>query len=218
VISPKGVLSLGLISFFFAVPIGIYFIFERGMSLVPLFIIGAFFVLGYTPFLSKMGRGVGEFSAGLGLGSMPLIGIYYILTGHLTGAAIYASIPSGFLVMNLLLLNEFPDVEADKLGMRKTLPMVIGKTEAAVVYSMLTLGTYLWIALGVITKLMPTWTLLGCLALPLGLKAITGSFSHDNMEKLKSALGANVMAVLLTQVLMGIGFILSRLELSGTIP
>lgn len=210
-ISPKEVLCLGLISFLLAVPIGIYFLFEIGISLLPLFMIGAVFVLGYTPFLTKIGGGSAEFCAGLGLGTLPVIGIYYIITGNLTGAAIYASIPPGLLIMNLLLFNEFPDAEADKVGKRKTLPIVIGKRGAAVVYTTLTIGTYLWIASGVITTLMPTWTLLGCLTFPMALKAIAGAFAHDHMEKLKPALGANVLVVLLTQLLLGIGYFLSRL-------
>jgi len=58
---------------------------------------------------------------------------------------------------------------------------------------------------------MPVWTLLGCLTLPTALKAISGSFASGDMEKLIPALGANVTVVLLTQLLLGLGFILSRL-------
>jgi 1,4-dihydroxy-2-naphthoate octaprenyltransferase len=131
------------------------------------------------------------------------------LTGHATGAALYASIPSGFLVANLLLLNEFPDMEADRDGKRKTLPVQMGKRGAAIVYSALTVATYGWIVAGVVIDLLPAWTLLGCLTAPLAVKAIAGSFAPDNMEKLMPALGANVMVVLLTQLLMGVGFIVA---------
>jgi 1,4-dihydroxy-2-naphthoate octaprenyltransferase len=208
-VSSRGVLRLGLGAFILAVPIGVFFIIERGASLIPLFAVGAVFVLAYTSLLTKIG-GFSELSAGLGLGTLPVAGIYYILTGELTGAAVFASIPSGFLVANLLLINEIPDAEADKIGKRKTLPIVLGPRGAAAVYSFLTIATYLWIIIGVIAGLMPAWTLLGCLTLPMGLKAIVGSFAHDNMEKLVPALGANVMVVLLTQLFMAVGFILSR--------
>gem|GEM_PF-4939979 len=56
---------------------------------------------------------------------------------------------------------------------------------------------------------MPKWTLLGCLTLPMAIKAITGSFAHDSIEKFIPAQGANVMVVLLTQLFLAVGFILS---------
>ncbi len=208
-LTPKAVLALGLGAFVLAIPIGAYFISVRGSALLPLFVVGAVLVLLYTTVFTKVGWGMSEFAAGLGLGTLPVFGIHYIMTGSINNAAIYASIPSGLLVANLLLINEFPDAEADKKGGRKTLPITIGKKGAAVVYTALTIATYLWIVAGVVLKLMPAWTLLGCLTIPLALKAIAGSFNPDNMEKLVPALGANVMVVLGTQLLMGIGYLLS---------
>lgn len=208
-LSPKQVLWLGLGAFLLAVPIGAFFVAERGLQLIPLFLVGAAFVLAYTALLTRIGCGMSEIAAGLGLGTLPVFGIYYILTGETSGAALFASIPSGFLVANLLLINEIPDAEADRIGKRKTLPIILGKRGAAIVYSTLTIATYVWIVLGVVMRLMPAWTLLGCLTLPEGLKAISGSFAYDNREKLVPALASNVKVVLGTQLFMGIGFILS---------
>ncbi len=208
-ITPAGVLRLGLGSFLLAVPIGVYFVIQRGTSILPLFIIGSVFVLLYTTHITRLGAGIAEISAGLGLGTLPVIGIFYIITGNITPEAVFASIPSGFLVANLLLLNEIPDADADKLGKRKTLPIIIGKKGAAIVYSIVTITIYLWIAIGVLTGTMPKWTLLGCLTLPMAIKAITGSFAHDSIEKFIPAQGANVMVVLLTQLFLAVGFILS---------
>jgi 1,4-dihydroxy-2-naphthoate polyprenyltransferase len=207
-LKPRAVLAIGLGTFVLAIPIGVYFIFVRGTVLLPLFAVGAVLVLLYTTVFTKIGWGMSEFAAGLGLGTLPVIGIHYIMTGSANAAAVYASIPSGFLVANLLLINEIPDAEADKKGNRRTLPITMGKKGAAVVYTALTIATYLWILAGVVLKVMPVWTLLGCLTIPLALKAIAGSFDPDNMEKLVPALGANVMVVLVTQLLMGIGYIL----------
>jgi len=49
-----------------------------------------------------------EWSPGLGLGILPVLGMYFSQAGTYTLHAVIASIPSGFLVHNLLLLNEFP--------------------------------------------------------------------------------------------------------------
>ncbi len=87
------------------------------------------------------------------------------------------AIPSGILVHNLLLLNEFPDVEADRKAGRKTLPIVMGKAKAWMVYSALTLLVYLWIIGWVVVGKMPVFSLLALLTLPFAIKAIQGQES-----------------------------------------
>lgn len=209
-ISAKQTFWLGTISFILAVPIGIYFILNKGWFLLPIFVLGAIFVLFYTSFLAKLGFGFSEISAGLGLGTLPVLGVYLILNRGFSFPVLYASIPSGILVCNLLFLNEFPDVEADKTGGRKTLPIILGKDKAARLYSALSLLVYIWIVSGVIFKIMPPFTLIALLTLPFAFKAITGSITHSDITKMLPAQGANVMVVLLTQFLLGIGYILGR--------
>jgi 1,4-dihydroxy-2-naphthoate octaprenyltransferase len=209
-LSAKKTFWLGTISFILSVPIGIYFILNKGWSLLPLFILGAIFVLFYTNFLAKLGLGISEISAGLGLGTLPVLGVYLILNQGFSFSALFASIPSGFLVCNLLLLNEIPDLEADKVGGRKTLPIILGKDGAAKIYSGLTLLVYVWIILGVILKIMPPFTLIAILTLPIAFKAIRGSTEHADMNKFIPVQGANVLIVLLTQFLLGIGYILAK--------
>ncbi len=209
-LNAKAVLALGLGSFFLAVPIGIYFVIARGMALLPIFIVGAIFVLWYTSHITRIGLGAAEIAAGLGLGTLPVLGIFIIMNNGFSWSALYASVPSGFLVANLLLLNEFPDAEADRTGKRRTLPIILGYRGAAIVYSTLTLMTYFWILAGVTLRLMPAWTLLGLLTLPFGLRAIKGSLTFNSLSELIPAQGANVLTVLLTQFLMGIGFIIAR--------
>ena len=209
-LTASAVLKLGLITFFLAVPIGVYFIIEKGLILLPIFIIGAAFVLWYTSHITRVGYGMPEISAGLGLGTLPVFGTFLILNGGFSWEMLYASIPSGFLVCNLLYLNEFPDADADRSGGRKTLPIILGYRKAAIVYTIITLMVYVWIAAGVVFGIMPAWTLLALLTLPIAFKAIKGSLTFKDTEELIPAQGANVMVVLLTQLLMGIGYILAH--------
>ena len=215
-LSPRQVLWLGIVMLVLAVPIGIYFVIIRGWQLLPLLIVAAFFILLYSPFILK--RPWPEWVAGAGLGALPILGLYFAQTGAytLTAAgthdysALVACIPSAFLVHNLLLLNEFPDVEADMLADRKTVPISIGKNRAAIFYSVVAIAVYLWIIGWVAAQVMPVWTLLALLTLPLTIRAINGARHHDDASKLIPAMAANVMTVLLTQLLMGIGYILGR--------
>ena len=208
-VTPRQALFLGLGSLLAAVPIGVYFIItiDTGWQLVPLLVVAAASIVLYTPFILKMGWT--EWAPGVGLGSLPILGAYFVQTGAYTLPVVIASIPSGILVHNLLLLNEFPDVEADTTANRRTLPIVIGCGKASIVYSVLTVTVYLWIIGGVIAGEMPLFSLLGLLTLPWAIKAIRGSLKHQDMSKLVPAMANNVLVVLLTQLLMGIGYILA---------
>ena len=208
-LKPRQVLWLGLISFLLAIPIGIYFVMtlDRGWLLLPLLLVAAGCILFYTPFLTKLGWP--EWAPGVGIGALPILGMYFVQTSAYLPAVV-ACIPSGILVHNLLLLNEFPDAEADRKAGRKTLPITIGKARASMVYSVLTVVVYLWIIGSVIAGQMPIFSLLALLTLPLAIKAIQGARKPEDMNKLVPAMASNIMVVLLTQFLLGIGYILAR--------
>lgn len=206
-LKPRQVLWFGLVSFLLAVPIGVYFVIARGWALLPLLLVAAVCIILYTPFLTRVGWP--EWAPGAGMGALPVLGAYFVQTTAYTLPAIIACIPSGILVHNLLLLNEFPDAEADGKAGRKTLPIVMGKEKAGIVYSALTLAVYLWIIGWVVVGKMPAFSLLALLTLPLAIKAIVGARKHEEMSQLVPAMANNVLVVLLTQFLLGIGYILA---------
>jgi len=207
-LKPRQVFWLGLVSFLLAALIGVYFVVAIGWLLLPLLLIGACILL-YTPLLTKLGWP--EWAPGLGMGALPVLGTYFIQTGDYTLPAVIAAIPSGILVHNLLLLNEFPDTEADKKAGRKTLPITIGKAKAGIVYSALTVAVYLWIIGSVIAEQMPVFTLIALLTLPFAIKAIRGALKPQEMAKLIPAMANNVLVILLTQLLLGIGYLLAHI-------
>jgi len=180
----------------------------KGWLLLPLLLVAALCIFLYTPLILKMGWP--EWSPGLGLGALPVIGAYFVQTGEYNWPLMVAAVPSFILVHNLLLINEFPDVEADKKGGRRTLPIAIGKGGASRFFSAMTILVYLWIIGGVIACATPVYCLIALLTLPMAIKAIRGSMQYQDMSKLMPALASNVMVVLITQFLLGIGYILAK--------
>lgn len=207
-LKPRQVFWLGLGSFLFTIPIGIYFVIARGWLLLPLLLVAAVCISLYTSFILKLRWP--EWAPGLGLGILPVLGVYFVQTSAYTWPAVVAAVPSGILVHNLLLLNEFPDTEADRKGGRKTLPITMGKARAGIVYSVLTIVVYLWIIGGVLAGQMPVFSLIALLTLPFAIKAIRGALKSEKMDRLVPAMANNVLVVLLTQLLLGIGYILAR--------
>jgi 1,4-dihydroxy-2-naphthoate polyprenyltransferase len=208
-LSPKQVLWFGLICLSLAIPIGVFFSIVQGWMLLPLLVVAALCIVLYTPLILK--TNFPEWSPGLGLGILPILGAYFVQTGHYTFSAFAASVPAGFLVLNLLLLNEFPDVEADLVANKRTLPITVGMKNAAITYTVFTVLTYVWIIVMVAVGPMPKTALLALLTLPLAYKAIRGSFKYSNLGTLIPAMGSNVMTVLGIPLLMGIGYVLATI-------
>ncbi|HCP60167.1 MAG TPA: prenyltransferase [Dehalococcoidia bacterium] len=212
-LKPGQVLWLGIGSLLLAVPIGVFFVIISGWQLIPLLIVAALCVILYTPFILKTYWP--EWAPGLGMGALPVMGAYFVQTGEYTWPLVIASIPSFILVHNLLFINEFPDVEADRKGGRRTTPIVIGMDKASRIYSALTIIAYLWIIGGVVATwitgsvVMPVYCLIALLTLPFAIKAIRGSMQYSDMSKLVPALANNVLVVLVTQLLLGIGYLLA---------
>jgi len=205
-LKPRQVLWFGLISLLLALGIGVYFVAARGWQLIPLLVIAIVCILIYSPVILRLKWP--EFAAGLGMGTLPILGAYFIQTGSYLPALV-ASIPCGILVHNLLLINELPDMEADRKGGRKTLSIDIGGRKASIIYSVLTVVVYLWIIGGVASGQMPIFSLIALLTLPLAIKAIRGALKYQDMSKLIPAMGNNVQVLLITQLLLGIGYIIA---------
>jgi 1,4-dihydroxy-2-naphthoate polyprenyltransferase len=208
-LTPRQVLWYSLICLFLAVPIGIFFTLTQGWQLLPLLLIGALCVLLYTSLILK--NHFPEWSPGAGLGLLPVLGAYFVQTGGYSVSAFIAAVPSAFLVLNLLLLNEFPDAEADMIAHKKTLPITLGRRKAAVVYSAFSAAAFLWIIGAVLAGQMPPYCLLALLTLPLAFKAVQGAFNSTQRGKIFSAMGSNVLVVILTQALVSVGFVLGKI-------
>ena len=207
-LSTRSVLKLALLSFALAVPIWAYLVIVKGLLLLPLVGVGAVCVLLYTPVLTRWR--LGEISSGLGLGILPILMFYFIQTGGYTTEAVVASIPAGILLFNVHLLNEFPDVEADKIGHRKTLPIVLGRAKGSWVYLAGTVAVYVWVVVWVAVGVMPLAALLSLVTIPLAFWATRGALRYKDKALFTSALWANSLCLIFTIALLASGYLLSR--------
>ncbi len=212
-LKPGQVLRFSLITLGLAAVIGVYFVLVSGWLLLPLLVVAGLCVLLYTSVILK--HRWPEWAAGLGLGTLPVMGAYFVQASEYSWPLLVAAVPSGILVYNLLFLNEFPDTEADKVARRKTTPLVVGKATASKIYAVMTVMVYLWIIGGVISGAMPVFTLIALLTAPFAVKAIRGARHYEEMSQLVPAMGSNVLVVLLTQLLLGVGYILATVLPSG---
>ncbi len=213
-ISLRQALMVGVVTSLAALAIGIFFVFEKGWQLAPLLAAAALCMVLYSPVILRTYWP--EWSPGPGLGVLPIMGLYFVQAGEYSWVVLAASVPSGIMVHNLLLLNEFPDIEADRTGGRKTMPVVFGLNASSWFYIAATISVYAWIAGCVIATVstgsvvMPVWCLAALFSLPLAAKAMRGSRQYADREKIVAAMGDNVKFIMLTHVLLAAGYIIDK--------
>jgi 1,4-dihydroxy-2-naphthoate octaprenyltransferase len=202
-----GALVFGIVCSAIGLAIGIWFLTQVGLVLLPIMILGGISVLAYTDVFARLG--IGEIAAGLGLGTLPVMGAAIVQDGTLAPAAIAASIPGFFMTFNLLLLNEFPDEAADREGGRRNLVILFGRRQAAAIYAVAALLTPLAIIVAVAMGVLPVVSLVALLPSLLLVKPLQWAFATPSAEVPIPALGANVMWNLGTNTLLAVGLVLA---------
>ena len=127
-------ISLGI-----AVIIGfiLQFYFKTGAWTIPLGIIGLFFGFFYSkPPFRWINRGIGELLIGLSYGWLTIAAAFYLQTSGFDSYIIWMAIPVGLTIFNVILLNEFPDYDADKTaGNKRNIVIRLGKEKGIIIYT-----------------------------------------------------------------------------------
>jgi len=201
-------LATAVITFLVTSILGVYFAAVRGPALLPLGLLGLLVIYTYTPWLA-LNPFACLIAPGLGFGPLMVMGTHFVITGVYSWSAFVASLVPFFLVSNLLLLNQFPDVEADRSIGRKHYPIVIGRRASSLIYIGFLCFTYLTIILGVYGSVLPRLSLIGLVSAVLAVPAGIGAYRHaDNTDKLVPYLGINVIVNIATPILVAIGLFL----------
>ncbi len=203
-------LGIGLFCAAVTAAIGAYFTWARGWALVPLGLAGLAAVLLYTPWLTRRSF-LCLVAPGLGFGTCMVMGTDFVLGGGYSLTGFAASMVPFFLVSNLLLLNQFPDLEADRAGGRKHFLIMHGIRAGAIVYTLFSAGAYISVVIAVSLRVLPPLSLLALLTTPLAVRASITALRHGtNVPRLAPALGMNVVINILTPLLLAAGMILTR--------
>jgi 1,4-dihydroxy-2-naphthoate octaprenyltransferase len=199
-------LATGIIGLAIVAAIGIFFTIQRGWWILPLGLAGMLVIYVYTTWLLRSPL-LSLISPGLGFGTLVVMGTDFALTGSYSLTGFLVSLVPFFLVNNLLLLNQFPDVEADKSIQRRNYPITIGRKRSARIFVAFYALTFLTILVGVFIFHNPSFSLLGLLTLILAIPAGQCALRFaDELQKLMPALGQNVLVNILTPILVAIGF------------
>ena len=203
----QAVLLVALVSLGVSILIGLYFTYIYGWRILAIGVIGVVIVLTYTSWINRH-PWLCLLAPGLGFGPLMVLGSYVVLTGELSARAAWISLVPFFLVNNLLLLNQYPDLEADRSVGRHHFPIAYGLRNSSRVYLGFVVASALVIVSGVVAGWIPVAGYLALVPLGVALAMVPGIVQHArHTERLLPYLGINVLVSLLTPTLLGLALL-----------
>jgi 1,4-dihydroxy-2-naphthoate polyprenyltransferase len=162
----------GLLLFGVVVAIGLVLVALRGLPMLALGLVGVLGGYFYTapPFQYKY-RALGVPLVFLLMGPLMVIGAYYALSGSHSEQAVLASLPVGILFAAIWHANDVRDVEDDARTGFQTLSTLLGQVTAAHLYVAMIVAAYLVVLALAAARVLPIWSLVTLLVLPLALGA-----------------------------------------------
>lgn len=178
--------------------IGLYIVIFREPVIFWVGLVGVIFSIIYSlPPFKLAYRGWGEVVVGITFGPLIVSGIYLAMTNSFSLNAVYVSLPIGFLIANVLWINQFPDYEADKKGNKANWVVRLGKEKAVNIFLALFGAAFCCIIILAVLFRNPVW-LLGLAGLPFAVQAV--KIARKSYEDIPVLIGANARTVIIYQI------------------
>ena len=188
-IHPPSMFKAFVLCFGITVTIGLYLTILRGLPILLFGLLGVFCSIFYTaPPISFSHHGLGELGQLVCFGTVIGMGSYFVQTQNLSLEAFLATLPLGIMLFSMIIINEIPDYEEDRLAGKLTLVARYGKWQGAKLYIASWTCTYMVVICGTLLGLLPLPTLLSLVSLPSALRSIhTLRVNYNNPLRLAPA-------------------------------
>jgi 1,4-dihydroxy-2-naphthoate octaprenyltransferase len=169
------------IAFAVAAACGAYLAAIAGPVIIVIGIVSILATLGYVGGPRPYGyMGLGELFVFVFFGVIATVGSRYVHDSTVPGAAWLLSIPVGFLVTAILVVNNIRDIETDAATGKRTLAVILGRPRTTRLFDVLVYGAFVLLVVFAIAGWTPRWTMLGVLAVPLAVPI--SRIVHTNTE------------------------------------
>ncbi|MFC0301035.1 1,4-dihydroxy-2-naphthoate polyprenyltransferase [Virgibacillus soli] len=211
-IKPKTIRNIGILFFIIAMILGVYICIESSWMIALIgsicMLIGYLYTGGplpiaYTPF--------GELFAGLLMGTVIICISYYIQTMTLSSDVILISIPFAIFIGAILMSNSIRDLDNDKENGRKTLAILLGRKNAIRFQGSIFAIAYTLTILYTVLKILPWWSLLTLLSIPLAISVIKKFQGKSTPLEMMPAMAATGKTNTIFGLLLGISLIIDKI-------
>ena len=217
IFSPAATLLSGITALAIGSGLGLVIVLlTKSLFILVLGLIGLLGGYFYTANPIRLGyRSSGEIIIGFLFGILPVFGAYYLQTGSIDNIAMLPGLIVGFLIFLIILVNEFPDAQADAAVNKKTLVVKFGVPAAVWIYRIALSCSYI-AAIAIMILYRPIFLagLLYLFTLPIGIAAIKFVNKNDLVKpaQLKPS-QITILLHILGSVAITIGFVITGLRI-----
>ena len=157
-------------------------------------IIGGFFYSAKP--IRWVSRGLGEIWIAFNYGWLTIAASFYLQVGYFISLIHFMALPVAFTIFNVILLNEFPDFEADRDTGKKNLVVRLGLNRAMILYSLAAIASWFTMATTLTLGFLWPWSLvcyLPVLAISVGLVILMLRGAWINRSTLEKLCDLNII-------------------------
>ena len=206
ILNPRQVWIAVWVMFAIAATCGIYLAVVAGWVIIVIGVVSIAATLGYVGGPRPYGyMGLGELFVFVFFGVVATVGSRFVYDSSAPLSAWLLSVPVGFLVTAILVVNNIRDIDTDERVGKRTLAVILGRRRTAFLYDGLVYGAFLVIAIFATTGGTPPWTLLALAGLPIAFPLSRAVTSETEGPPLIAALKGTARLHLAVGVLLGLG-------------
>ena len=188
-LSPDQVWRGGIVAFAMGAVIGLVLVYLCGWPILAIGIpsVAAGYFYTASP-VSLAYVALGELTVFIFMGPAIVMGAYFVMAMHFSSAALWASIPLGFLVAGILHANNIRDIESDRQHCKRTLATMLGRAGANYELIALDVAAYASTVLAVLLHAIPWIALAAFITVPRTLDQVRIMTRENDPRKLNLGL------------------------------
>jgi 1,4-dihydroxy-2-naphthoate octaprenyltransferase len=152
--------------------------------------------------------GLGDLVVFIFFGPVAVCGTYFVQALQLSWLAVICSLPMGFLITAILVVNNLRDIATDRAAGKQTLAVRLGANGARWEYALCLGLAYLAPLIFILLGRLPPWSALYWLSLPWALRMLKDVW-RDEGRLLNKALAGTGRLTLIYGVLFSLGLVLA---------
>jgi len=174
-----GIMLVYLVTFL----LGLYLVYLGGWLILLIGILSIIAGIIYTAGPYPLAyNGLGDIFVFIFFGLIGTVGTYYVQALKVSSLSVLSAIPVGALITNILIVNNYRDIEEDKQAGKRTLAVMFGKKFSRIQYLIFMIISYLVPVLVFIFYKHDMFVFLPILSLPLGIKLVRMIYSLNGKE------------------------------------
>lgn len=168
-LTPKHVKAGMWVVFGLSALLGLYLVFVAGWVVILIGLAAILSAIAYTGGPFPLGYyGLGDLFVFIFFGVAAVTGTYFVQAGSVSVQAWWMSLPIGWLIVNILVVNNLRDLNADRAAGKHTLAVRFGERGTRIQYILLLVASYLLLPALALFGILPWSSLLAWLSFPLG--------------------------------------------------